>query len=57
MAFIRHLKLKKEEKESGLPSKYDGWQELDACGGCALKGICHGTTAGSVCAKKRKGGR
>ena len=54
MAFIRHLKMRKEEKATGVQSSYDGWQELDACGGCALKGICHGTTAGSVCAKNEK---
>ena len=54
MAFIRHLKMRKEEKATGVQSTYDGWQELDACGGCALKGICHGTTAGSVCAKNEK---
>lgn len=54
MAFIRHLKMRKEEKATGIQSSYDGWQELDACGGCALKGICHGTTAGSVCAKNEK---
>ena len=54
MAFIRHLKMRKEEKTTGVRSTYDGWQELDACGGCALKGICHGTTVGSVCAKNEK---
>ncbi len=53
MAFIRHLKLKKEITERGS-SSYDGWQELDACGGCALKNICGGATAGSVCAKAEK---
>ena len=46
--------MRKEEKATGVQSSYDGWQELDACGGCALKGICHGTTAGSVCAKNEK---
>lgn len=54
MAFIRHLKMRKEEKATGVQSSYDGWHELDACGGCALKGICHGGTTGSVCAKTEK---
>ncbi len=54
MAFIRHLKIRKEEKENGAESVCDGWQELDACGGCALRSVCGGGSAGSVCAKSAK---
>ena len=53
MAYFRHRKIKAEEKgKGGAPSSFDGWQELDACGGCALKGICGGSCGtSSICAK------
>lgn len=56
MAVIRHMKLKKEEKESGVKSSYDGWEELDGCSGCALSGVCGGGSSGSPCAKTEKEG-
>ena len=52
MALFRNHQIKKEIKEkNGAPSTYDGWQQLDACGGCALKGICGGGNSKVVCAK------
>ncbi|MFR5881416.1 MAG: hypothetical protein ACLUEQ_11730 [Cloacibacillus evryensis] len=52
MALFRNRQMKKEEKESGALSAFDGWHQLDACGGCALKGICGGGSPDSVCAKQ-----
>lgn len=53
MAVFRNLKIRKDEKKNiGVPSSFDGWQQLDACGGCALKGICGGGDKTTPCAKK-----
>ena len=52
MALFRNRQMKNEEKENGALSAFDGWHQLDACGGCALKGICGGGSPDSVCAKQ-----
>ncbi len=52
MALFRNHQIKKEEKENdGIPSSFDGWQQLSACSGCSLKNICGGGDAKVVCAK------
>ncbi len=52
MALFRYRQLKKEEEaRGGAPSAFDGWEQLDACGGCALKNICGGGNASTPCAK------
>lgn len=53
MALFRRRQLKKEEKENPLAVS-DGWQQLDACGGCALKNICGGGSKDVVCARGEK---
>ena len=53
MALFRNRQIKKEEAaKGGAPSSFDGWEQLDACGGCALKNICGGGNAAVVCAKE-----
>ena len=40
MGLFRNRQIKKEEREKGgAPSSYDGWEQLSACSGCALKNI------------------
>ncbi|MDO5116710.1 MAG: electron transport complex subunit E [Synergistaceae bacterium] len=53
MALFRKRQIRKEE-EANPNAKFDGWQQLDACGGCALKNICGGGTQAVVCAKEKK---
>ncbi|MDO4987722.1 MAG: electron transport complex subunit E [Synergistes sp.] len=52
MGVMRNRKIKREKalRGSAYP-EYDGWKDLDACGGCALKGLCSGGNASVVCAK------
>lgn len=53
MGLFRNRQIKKEEREKGgAPSSYDGWEQLSACSGCALKNICGGGDSSVVCAKE-----
>ena len=54
IAVFRHFQMKKEEKTTGAVSSFDGWEQLDACQGCALKGICGGGNSTVPCAKEAK---
>lgn len=52
MAIIHQVKIHKELKSRTqvAESTYDGWAELNSCGGCALASTCHKTEA--ECAAK-----
>ncbi|MCC8177821.1 MAG: electron transport complex subunit E [Cloacibacillus sp.] len=53
MGLFRNRQIKKEERENGgAISSYDGWEQLSACSGCALKNICGGGNSSVVCAKE-----
>lgn len=51
IALFRLIQMKNEEKKTGTVSAYDGWEKLDACQGCSLKGICGGGNSTVPCAK------
>ena len=50
MGLFRNYQMKKPAAKGEAVTAYDGWQKLDACGGCALKNICGGGAPGVVCA-------
>lgn len=53
MGLFRNYQMKKNAAAAGRAPEaaVDGWKELDACGGCALKTLCGGGNAAVVCAK------
>lgn len=54
IAVFRYFQMRKTEKATNSVSDFDGWKELDACGGCALRGICGGGNSTVPCAKETK---
>ena len=57
MGLFRNYQMKKNAAAAGgaPEAAVDGWKELDACGGCALKNLCGGGNAAVVCAKAQPG--
>jgi len=55
MALFRFIQIRKEEAQTGVISTYDGWKNLSACGGCALKEICGGGNDKVICCQGEKG--
>lgn len=53
MGLFRYRKIKVEEAAKGAPSDFDGWKDLSACGGCALKDVC-GSGLNIAAAKESK---
>lgn len=50
MGLFRNYRMKKTA-DAAVSQEFDGWKELDACGGCALKSLCGGGSSTVVCAK------
>lgn len=55
MALMRFMQIRKQEADNGVATTYDGWKELSACNGCALKKVCGGGNDRVSCGREEKG--